>query len=99
MWTRNSSWHSITPSSGHHRRGASPYIEPSYSNTDSSYPRLSIYTCNLAEVAGRSDLGRALPRRRNATDCNGKEKIATGKKRTGNQVFIIMERGIIGVRY
>ena len=74
MWTRNSSWHSITPSSGHHRRGASPYIEPSYSNTDSSYPRLSIYTCNLAEVAGRSDLGRALPRRRNATDCNGKEK-------------------------
>ncbi len=74
MWTRNSSWHSISPSSGHQRRGASPYIEPSYSNTDSSYPRLSIYTCNLAEVTGRGDLGRALPRRRNATDCNGKEK-------------------------
>ena len=66
MWTRNSCWHQ--------RRGASPYIEPSYSNTDSSYPRLSIYTCNLAEVTGRGDLGRALPRRRNATDCNGKEK-------------------------
>ena len=74
MWTRNSSWHSISPSSGHHRRGASPYIEPSYSNTDSSYPRLSIYTCNLAEVTGRGDHGRALPRHRNATDCNGKEK-------------------------